>query len=201
MAPSFLGRRPNYELIPRTSHDTDAFPELESAVSNSSQTSSLADFLPCRVQQFLKGSTYVHYITPRRRKRSVLRLVYWTLVSIPLICLGLVLVAGIFAPSYTNPPAHYEAVKKAVCASKAPGRANLRNEKVFIAASLYESHGQLTSGPWAKSVLELVDLIGPENVYLSVYEDNPSNETRQSLLDLKAQAACKYFIPAHLTTS
>lgn len=198
MASLFSGSRTNYEPIPRTSHDSDDLLQLERAASNSSQASSFADLLPYSVQQFLKGSTYVHYITLRRRKRSVLRLISWTLISIPLVCLSLVLVASIFAPSYTNAPPHYKILKQNVISSKAPGRANPRNEKIFIAASLYEDHGELTSGPWAKSVLELVDLIGPANVFLSVYEDNPRNETRQSLLDFEAQMICMYsVVPLH----
>jgi hypothetical protein len=103
----------------------------------------------------------------------------------------LVVLVGLLHPSYTHLPAHYQALQKASLESKLPGRANPRNEKVFIAASLYEKDGELTSGAWGQEVLDLVDLLGPENVYLSVYEDNASQAARQSLLDFKRKVTCK----------
>ena len=56
--------------------------------------------------------------------------------------------------------------------STAPGRGNPRHEKVFIAASLYDPDGELALGQWGSRVLELIDLLGPDNVFLSIYEND-----------------------------
>lgn len=69
-------------------------------------------------------------------------------VSIPLLLLLLQL---LFNASYNNPP---------------PFQVNPR-EKVFIAADIVDGH--LIRGPWGQSVRDLVDMIGKENVFVSVY--------------------------------
>lgn len=181
-------RAHDYQLLPRASLDSDDSPELDRHVSNSvnlSWAGRLAAALPFGVKQI---ST--HYITPRRRKRSIIRLIYWAVFSIPYICLFLILFVGTFFPSYTHRPAHYEELRRLSLRSTVPGRANVRNEKVFIAASLYEHNGTLTSGAWGQSVLELVDLLGPANVYLSLYENNPDPLTQESLARLKKKSPC-----------
>jgi hypothetical protein len=181
----------NYELLPRSSLDSDDFPELERSVSSSSWMSRVAETIPLGVKHISNPSSYTHYITPRRRKRSILRALYGSVIAIPSVCIALVLLASIFSPSYTYPPAHYQDLRNAASNSTVPGRANPRNEKIFIAASLYEAEGELTSGAWGRSVLELVDLLGPDNVYLSVYEDNPSALAKKSLLDFKHKVTCR----------
>ncbi|KAH0396619.1 hypothetical protein KCU89_g9122, partial [Aureobasidium melanogenum] len=60
-------------------------------------------------------------------------------------------------------------------------------EKVFIASSIYDKQGELTSGPWAQNLLDLVDLLGPENVFLSVFEDDPDDLARASLEQFSKQ--------------
>lgn len=62
---------------------------------------------------------------------------------------------------------------------------------MFISAALYEEEGNLVSGAWGKAVLQLVDLLGPENVHLSIYEDNPDPKTKQALLEFAAKVPCK----------
>jgi hypothetical protein len=106
----------------------------------------------------------------------------------------LLLFWGIFFPSYTHFPAHYEELRQRSLSSTEPGRANVHNEKVFIAATIYEENGELTSGPWGQSVLDLVDLIGPENTYLSIYENNPDDGTRESLHNYKERTPCNHTI-------
>jgi hypothetical protein len=61
------------------------------------------------------------------------------------------------------------------------GRGNPRNEKVFIAASLYDRGGELAGGQWGMQLLELIDLLGDQNVFVSIYE-NDSGETGQNAL-------------------
>lgn len=177
----------NYELLPRTSLEAYQLPRLERSASNSSWLQRLSSRLPGK---FSHPSAYTHYVTPRRKKRSAIRLVFWTVFCFPYVCLFLVLVAAIFFPSYTVLPAHYDELRQRALASDFPGRANPHNEKVFISASLYEHEGHLTSGRWGSAVLELIDLLGPNNVHLSIYEDNADAVTKQSLVDLANKVTC-----------
>jgi len=71
------------------------------------------------------------------------------------------------------------------------GRANIHNEKVFIASSIYDKQGKLASGPWAQNLLDLVDLLGPENVFLSVFEDDPDSLARTSLERFSERVQCE----------
>jgi ZIP family zinc transporter len=175
----------DYEPLPRASSELDRH---EPPVS--SWLHRLSSNIP-GLARLVDPSVYVHYVTPRRKKRSVLRLVYWTLFSTPYLVLFLLLVAAVFFPSYTHRPAHYDELRRRSLQSDAPGRANIHNEKIFIAASIYEEEGALTAGAWGKAVLELVDLLGPQNVHLSIYENEADPVTQQSLANLKTQATCK----------
>ena len=187
-------RRPihEYELVPRESLDVDG---EEAVVGQDEQClntrRSWLNRLSSRfnaVNKLSDRAVYAHYVTPRRRKRSILRILYWTLFSVPYLLIVLVLVAGIFFPSYTVRPPHYDELRKRATDT---GRANPYNEKVFIAASLAEKKGDLTSGAWGREVLQLVELLGPENVHLSIYEDNPDLVTKQSLDSFRDQVKCE----------
>jgi ZIP family zinc transporter len=128
-------------------------------------------------------------------------LIYWSVFSVPYILIFLVLFTGTFFPSYTVRPAHYEHLRQRATTT---GRVNIHNEKIFIAASLSEKKGDLTSGAWGKEVLQLVNLLGPENVHLSIYEDNPDLDTKQSLTAFRNEVKCKMLLyiscpPASLT--
>jgi len=184
----------DYEPLPRVSSDSDGFAQLERHDYPSSWLQRLTSKIP-GVARLVNPSVYVHYVTPRRRKRSVLRLLYWTLFSTPYVVLFLVLFAGIFIPSYTYRPVHYNELRQRSLRSVSPGRANPNNEKIFIAAAIYEEKGELTSGPWGKAVLDLVDLLGPQNVHLSIYENDADFITQQSLADLRKSATCKTIVP------
>lgn len=191
-----------YELLPRDSLELEHAPASDPARrdSSSSDVSSKSWFerwgsIP-GVNKLTDPAVCAHYITPRRRKRSVLRLIYYSIFSFPYVCLFLVLVAGTVFPSYTHRPAHYNELRHRVLASDRPGRANVHHQKVFIAAAIYEEGGALTAGAWGKSVLELVDLLGPENVYLSIYENDADEVTKQSLRALEEKTTCKLYAPA-----
>lgn len=179
----------DYERLPRTSLEAHAFSELERSVSTSSWLSSLGSRLP-GVKTLSERATYTYLVTPRRKKRSILRAIYYTVFAFPYLCAFLVLVAGTFFPSYTNRPAHYVELQQRAANGTEPGRANPYGEKVFIAASLYEDQGQLTSAGWGRSVLELIDLLGPSNVHLSIYEDNPTEAAKQSLDSFRHNVTC-----------
>jgi ZIP family zinc transporter len=180
-----------YELVPRHSVDDEqhAFEPLASTATYSRPSWLQRLTWPFNnVDKLSDRAIYVHYVTPRRRKRSILRLVYWTAFSIPYLLICLVLITGIFFPSYTVRPAHYDELRKRATTT---GRANPYNEKVFIAASLAEHKGDLTSGAWGREVLQLVDLLGQENVHLSIYEDNPDPVTNQSLIAFRNKVKCR----------
>lgn len=182
----------DYELLPRDSIDDEEakdYFDQQHRTTALSWLSRLASRL--RITKFPDRSAYAHYVTPRRRRRSVLRLVYWFIFSIPYILISLVLVAGIFFPSYTVRPAHYEELRQRALASDQPGRANPYGEKVFIAAALYEEKGHLTSGAWGRAVIQLIDLLGPDKVHLSLYEDNPDLKTKQSLAEFRGKVTCE----------
>ncbi|KAF2126244.1 glycosyltransferase family 69 protein [Dothidotthia symphoricarpi CBS 119687] len=176
-----------YELLPRTSLEAQDRPELERSTSNPSWLQRLSQRLPSKLSN---RSVYTHYVTRHHRKRSVIRFIFWAVFYFPFFCLFLVLVAAIFFPSYTTLPTHYEDLRQRALASDVPGRANPHSEKIFISSSLYETEGQLTSGTWASAVLELIDLLGPDNVHLSIYEDNADAVTKKSLVDLKKRVTC-----------
>ncbi|KAL2819893.1 cryptococcal mannosyltransferase 1-domain-containing protein [Aspergillus cavernicola] len=106
------------------------------------------------------------------------------------IIIALVLLSSIFTPSYTRPPSHYNTLRDAVSSSTTPGRGNPRNEKIFIAASLYDRGGNIAGGEWGKRVLKLIELLGEENVHLSVYENDSGSAGAGALLDLETQIPC-----------
>ncbi|KAL9081300.1 MAG: hypothetical protein Q9157_000155 [Trypethelium eluteriae] len=80
--------------------------------------------------------------------------------------------------------------------SSVPGRANLFNEKVFIASSIYDPDGTLTGGAWGEAVLDLIDLLGPDNVFLSVYENDPDEIAYASLDVFRREVQCNTSIVA-----
>ena len=181
-----------YELVPRNSlDDHEQGHALDPLASAANPTPSWLARLArpfSNVNKLSDRAVYVHYVTPRRRKRSILRLIYWAAFSVPYLLIFLVLITGAFFPSYTVRPAHYDELRKRAATT---GRANPYNETVFIAASLAEHKGDLTSGAWGRQVLQLVDLLGHENVHLSIYEDNPDPVTEQSLIAFRNKVKCK----------
>ncbi|PVI04598.1 glycosyltransferase family 69 protein [Periconia macrospinosa] len=182
------------DLMVTAISDTGPYTKPDAAVA-SSWVARLGSRLPL-VKGFTDRRVYTHYLTPRRRKRSVLRCIYWTVFFFPYACLFLVLVASVFFPSYTHRPQHYTDLRNRAEQSRAPGRANINNEKVFIAASIYEKEGALTSGAWGESLTELVDLLGPDNVHLSVYENDADQLTKESLARFERMLPCNKTIVA-----
>ncbi|KAI9926668.1 hypothetical protein MW887_003761 [Aspergillus wentii] len=123
------------------------------------------------------------------------------------IILALVVLTSIFRPSYTRPPSHYSSLRNSVLQSASPGRGNPRNEKVFIAASLYDRDGELARGEWGARVSQLIEMLGGDNVFLSIYENDSGPEGESALQDLEKQISCKKSIvferhldPGHLPT-
>ncbi|GAB7353519.1 hypothetical protein MBLNU459_g3964t1 [Dothideomycetes sp. NU459] len=65
---------------------------------------------------------------------------------------------------------------------------NHRNERVFIAAAITDA--ALIRGPWGRSVIELIDIIGPENAFLSIYENDSGPDTAAALRELEEKVKC-----------
>lgn len=123
--------------------------------------------------------------------RLRIRHLIWTvLVAMPSLVVAFILLAAVFYPSYSHPPHHYNVMRSKALKSTEPGRVNIHKEKIFIASSIYDKQGELASGPWAQNVLDLVDLLGPENVFLSIFEDDPDELARASLEQFSKQIKC-----------
>lgn len=103
----------------------------------------------------------------------------------------LVVIFGIFIPSYSNPPQRYSDLRARVLSNSGAGAANPHNEKVFIAATLYDRQGQLVSGDWGLSVKKLIDILGTDNVFLSLYENDPDEDSKQALDDFRGSLSCE----------
>ncbi|PSR97437.1 cryptococcal mannosyltransferase 1-domain-containing protein [Coniella lustricola] len=135
---------------------------------------------------------------PRVLRRNVLRHPLTSLVATAkylMIALVIVLVATpILVPSYTRLPLHYRE-RKAACegAAAGPGCANPLQEKVFISVSLYDKGGHLAGGRWGEQMLELIQMLGPDNTFLSIYEnDSPLGEA--ALEEFEKRVPCKHEI-------
>ena len=127
--------------------------------------------------------------TPTRRGLLIRRLCFFFQYCACFIFV-IVLFTAIFRPSYTSPPGHYTALNKRILESNDYGRGNNDKEKVFIAASIYDKGGHLIKGAWGKAVLDLVNLLGNQNVFLSIYENDAGEEARDALIKFKKRVQC-----------
>ncbi|KAI7971159.1 hypothetical protein EIK77_003086 [Talaromyces pinophilus] len=96
----------------------------------------------------------------------------------------------LFWPSYTNPPDHYLTTQRRCKESVTFGRGNPHNETVFIAASIYDPGGKLAGKDWGQAVIRLIELLGPDNVFLSLYENDPDPGADASLNALRNRVPC-----------
>ncbi|RDW93604.1 glycosyltransferase family 69 protein [Aspergillus mulundensis] len=149
-----------------------------------------------RLYLLLRSMRYRHGYRPLgpafaqpRYRRVCFRLAYYVSVLLSAILLLVVLFSTCF-PSYTHLPPHYLSLRERVSSSNYPGRGNPRNETVFIAASLYDPTGQLARGHWASSILQLIDLLGEDNVFLSIYENDSGDEGEAALKELDDRVPC-----------
>lgn len=62
------------------------------------------------------------------------------------------------------------------------GRGNLHDEKIFIVANVLNEDLIRTS--WGDDLVELIDILGKDNVFISIYENDAGNGTETALLDL-----------------
>ncbi|OJD36067.1 glycosyltransferase family 69 protein [Diplodia corticola] len=197
-------RAPRYEpLRPSSSSSEDSersFPENYCDTPKSEDLDDIAErtsrWVPLRYMPAIRGGAVheaYHYRSMarlRRPRRTILRCVLWSLVLLPYLVCVLVVTTMVLRPSYTHAPAHYDQLRERATQSLAPGRGNVNNEKVFIASSIYDDEGMLAGGAWGKAVLDLVDLLGPENVYLSIYENDPEPAAKHALEQFKERVTC-----------
>lgn len=115
---------------------------------------------------------YAHRVAKPRSKRRIFK-VLLAIASISFIIT--VVLAPFFSP-YSKRPAHYSGSNKS-------------NETVFIAANIINEN--LVRGSWGQSILELVDTIGPENTFLSIYENDSGPGMKEALQELAEKVPCK----------
>ena len=98
------------------------------------------------------------------------------------------IIDAILFPSYNSPPKPFLELKETVRASSSPGRGNPRSEKVFIASNIINA--DLVRGDWGSSVLELIDYLGPDNVFISVYENDAGPDVADALEEFARKLKC-----------
>ncbi|PWY73059.1 hypothetical protein BO70DRAFT_114983 [Aspergillus heteromorphus CBS 117.55] len=106
------------------------------------------------------------------------------------ILVALVVLTGAFWPSYTHLPPHYQALRRAAAQPDVHGPGNPHDEKIFIAAILYDRAGTLAGGRWGDALHQLIHLLGPDNVFLSIYENDSGEKGAHALRDLEDRVAC-----------
>ncbi len=106
--------------------------------------------------------------------------------------MALIILTAIFRPSYNKPPSHYQSLRQRIESSEDYGRANPQHQKIFIAASLYDEGGYLLGGAWGEAVLELINILGNKNVYLSVYENTAGEAAQIAQFKFETRVQCAH---------
>ncbi|PGH26898.1 hypothetical protein AJ80_01481 [Polytolypa hystricis UAMH7299] len=194
-----------YELLDRSSEDSrDSF-DIDGADFESYGPGRSPSFLRSRTTRLGRFLAFFTSVARRRtgeaawkrrkqpirpRRRISPRQCCFIFNSFLGIILAVILLTAIIRPSYTRLPNHYKALRQAVRSSSESGRGNPRNEKIFIAASLYDRDGSLAGGQWGENVLQLVDMLGENNVFLSIYENDSGKQGESALLEFERRVKC-----------
>jgi Cryptococcal mannosyltransferase 1 len=128
---------------------------------------------------------------PSRGIRLAIFLFNLTAIAALLLILLSIFDAALF-PSFSNPPGHYQLLKESVQLLSAPGRGNPRSEKIFIASNIINA--ALIRGHWGDAIVELIDYLGPDNVFVSVYENDSGADTAAALREFAQRLTCKFSI-------
>lgn len=142
-----------------------------------------------RFQQRYKKSSHSRYwglVRPSRRR------ICFILGGISGTICVLLFLAAVFRPSYTRPPAHYQILKSEILQSSNDGRGNPHKQKIFIATAIYDKGGHLVNGAWGQALLNLISILGSENVFLSIYENDSGSEAHEALEAFKRQVLCPH---------
>ncbi|MCJ1429742.1 hypothetical protein MMC29_007657 [Sticta canariensis] len=183
----------HFELLPRTSHDSTSSDDSNWGHSGRPAKSRFLSWMIYPVLRLLVRPTRSVYVALYRHRNSrglVLRSLLWLFTASLSLAAVLVVFTFILRPSYSHPPSHYQTLQSRCRDSKEPGRGNINNEKVYIAATLYDRGGSLVAGRWGEVVSELVDLLGPQNVHLSIYENDADESANAALQDMTRKAKC-----------
>ena len=188
-------RTEQYELLPRTSQD-----------SNVSSSSSFKDHdgPPPSNPKLFKRMIWHFFRFPFRPVRSIYSRVHrqggsrglffrgscWIFTALVAFTAVLVMLTFAFRPSYTYLPDHYQALQKRCVESKEPGRGNINNERIFIAAALHDPGGTLVGKDWGSEVLQLVEMLGPQYVHLSIYENDADSRAKAALESMQNKITC-----------
>ena len=215
--PSRLQQSERYELLDRETYESDedanlydAFEQRRGSESASYANKSLSDSLTAilsdlnpfnsrrrrvvTTSRFRRGSRVAR--GPSRRICRLSRRFYFVLNLLITTLVILIILTAIFRPSYTSPPSHYRTLRQQVESSKKGeyGRANPENEKIYIAASLYDEGGHLLRGAWGEAVLKLLDILGNTNVFLSVYENESGEDAQSAQIRFERKVQCPHKI-------
>lgn len=127
----------------------------------------------------------------RPRGHPIVAVIRYSIVALLVLLVG----TPILSPSYTRPPPHYRDLAARCSHPMAePGCANPFNEKIFISVSLYDKDGHLAAGNWGQRLLDLVHLIGKDNVFVSIYENDSKDDGQRALEWLGQQLPCRHKI-------
>ncbi|KAL9614628.1 MAG: hypothetical protein Q9167_000916 [Letrouitia subvulpina] len=208
--PSRLSPSRDYELVNRKSTESNESFDIDGANFEAQSlttptyihrhrpisSSSIFKSLPLR----LKDIVYNGRCRPRSvrrprglasvRRRPCIRRLILIFYCMTGITVALIIFTALFRPSYTKPPSHYEYLRKSVEQSRDYGRANPDNQKIFIAASIYDKNGRLVQGAWGQALLQLIDLLSNRNVYLSIYENDAGEEAKKALDKFSKRVQC-----------
>jgi hypothetical protein len=200
MAPVFQTSG-EYELLPRTSLDLEGSNEphnLAQSYPSFSRNVLFWILLPVRlIRRMFYQSRPSH--RPNTRWLTA-RGLFWTWAIISSVVAVLIVFTAAFRPSYSHPPAHYKILVDKYRRSQEPGRGNVNNEKIFIASTMYDKNGTLAGGTWGRAIEDLVQLLGPENTFLSIYENDPDPLAKEALDGLGKRLACNTsMITEHLS--
>ena len=182
-------RSEEYELLTRTSSNSSRiFPYSD---HGNYQAHSFSRYIRLPVWlclQLTLRPTRISYIktsSSRKPRRLLTCATFWVLVTTMCIIISSIAFTASSRPSYTHSPVHFKVLQQRCEGSNQLGRGNVNNEKVFIAATLYDPEGVLIGGDWGSAVSELVNLLAPDNVVLSVYEND---------LDVRAKVSLERFV-------
>jgi len=132
----------------------------------------------------------------RSRARRARKILPWVLLAL-LTTSSLTWMVTVFSlPSFVNPPEHYQDLRKRSIETVELGRGNPAHEKVFIAVILHDPEGDLMSGSYSQHILDLIDLLGPDNVFLSVYESDSGELGEAALDEFRSKVTCDHEVVA-----
>lgn len=115
--------------------------------------------------------------THEKRSRNDIRAKRWV-IGFGIVIFGVFCLNPMLNPSYSIRPSWYTGT-------------NVYQEKIFIAANIVDAH--LIRGQWGLQLLQLIALLGHENVFLSIYENDSGPTTTAALDELRGKLTCECF--------